>query len=60
MDYVVKYGEKNGYKSVSLEVPGVSQDARHIYEKIGFNKVSAPVDEEDIWGGLTYMKKKLN
>ena len=41
---------------VTLEVPGSSPDARHIYEKLGFKEVSSPNrDVNDSWGGLTNM-----
>ena len=60
MDYVVNYGTKNNYKSLTLEVPDISPDARHIYEKHGFKvDTSTAHEEDDVWGGLTYMKRKL-
>lgn len=58
MDYAVKYSKQNGYKTVSLEVPGSSPDARHIYEKHGFvtdNKIGS---KNDVWDGLTSMKRR--
>lgn len=61
MDYVVKRSKQNGYKTVSLEVPGHSPDARHIYEKHGFKEVkntNLKTHEDDIWGGLTAMKRQ--
>lgn len=58
MDYVVKYSMKNGYKSVSLEVRTSSPDARHIYEKHGFVADSRVSDKDDIWEGLTSMKRQ--
>lgn len=56
-----KYARKNGYKQITLEVPGNSPDARHIYEKIGFKEVGILSTPEDdiIWDGLTAMKKIL-
>lgn len=61
MDYVVNYAQKNNYKSLTLEVPETSPDARHIYEKHGFqvDKSSKSSTEDDIWGGLTAMKRKI-
>lgn len=58
MDYVVKYGESNGYKYATLEVPGTSPDARHIYEKVGFEEDGMET-QDDIWGGLTRMRKRF-
>lgn len=51
---------KKGFKKLTLEVPGISPDARHIYEKMGF-KVTKEASEEDrlndpTWGGLTEME----
>lgn len=46
-------------KQLTLEVPGISPDARHIYEKQGFEVVGQISDEDDVWGGLTSMKKNL-
>lgn len=48
-----------GFKEFTLEVPGISPDARHIYEKLGFKETEILSDEDDIWGGLTKMVLKL-
>lgn len=60
MDYVVKYADKNNYKTMTLEVPGSSPDARHIYEKHGFQVDNSKVsDTDDVWDGLTAMKRRV-
>lgn len=60
MDYTIGYAEKNGYKTMTLEVPGSSNDARHIYEKHGFKIDRARKSTNgDIWDGLTAMKRKM-
>lgn len=47
-------------KQVTLEVPGDSPDARHIYEKLGFKEVrTISNDPDDAWGGLTSMRLNL-
>lgn len=48
-----------GFKQMTLEVPGNSPDARHIYEKQGFVAGKRISSTDDVWGGLTEMKKKL-
>jgi ribosomal protein S18 acetylase RimI-like enzyme len=48
-----------GFKQMTLEVPGNSPDARHIYEKQGFVAGKQISSDDDVWGGLTKMKKKL-
>ena len=48
-----------GFKQMTLEVPGNSPDARHIYEKQGFVAGKRISSEDDVWGGLTKMEKKL-
>ena len=53
------YARKSGANQMTLEVPGDSPDARHIYEKQGFEVVGRISSEDDIWGGLTAMRKKL-
>ncbi len=58
MDYVISYGKKNNYDYVTLEVPDDSPDARHIYKKKGFVE-GKRASEDDVWGGLTEMKRKL-
>nr|DAM93520.1 MAG TPA: acetyltransferase domain containing protein [Caudoviricetes sp.] len=58
MDYVVKYSMRNGYKTISLEVPTSSPDARHIYEKHGFVADRKVSDQDDVWEGLTSMKRQ--
>lgn len=53
------YARKSGATQMTLEVPGDSPDARHIYEKQGFKVVGQISSDDDVWGGLTAMKKKL-
>ncbi len=56
------YARNSGAKQMTLEVPGKSPDARHIYERQGFKEVgvlSTP-DDDFVWGGLTAMVKKFN
>ena len=59
MNGIVDYAKKNGYKQMTLEVPGDSPDARHIYEKLGFKAAEQISDEDDVWGGLTKMRLQL-
>lgn len=52
------FGKQAGFKKMTLEVPGNSPDARHIYEKLGFKK-TGEVDNgnnDPVWGGLTKME----
>lgn len=58
MNDVLKKGSELGVSKVTLEVPGISPDARHIYEKIGFKKNKRISNEDDVWGGLTSMTYK--
>jgi len=55
----INYAKENGYKYMTLEVPGNSPDARHIYEKNGFIAVKQISSSDDVWGGLTSMRKDL-
>lgn len=55
----ISWAKDNGYEKMTLEVPGDSPDARHIYEKLGFKVVEQLTDEDDIWGGLTAMELDL-
>lgn len=59
MSSVEKFAKDNGLKQITLEVPGDSPDARHIYEKQGFIAGEQISSEDDVWGGLTKMSKKL-
>jgi len=52
-------GKELGVKKMTLEVPGISPDARHIYEKQGFRVTQEPKSTKDIWGGLTTMEKEV-
>lgn len=56
MDSIIDFAKKRGFKQVTLEVPGESPDARHIYEKKGFKEVGSVSADDDVWGGLTAMK----
>jgi RimJ/RimL family protein N-acetyltransferase/2'-5' RNA ligase len=49
------FGKQQGFKRMTLEVPGNSPDARHIYEKMGFKVTKEAEDTDDFWGGLTEM-----
>lgn len=46
-------------EKITLEVPGNSPDARHIYEKLGFKVTGHLGDKDDIWNGLTVMELTL-
>lgn len=58
MQAVVDHAKKQGLDRVTLEVPGVSPNARHIYESLGFEATKV-LSEQDAWGGLTAMELKL-
>jgi ribosomal protein S18 acetylase RimI-like enzyme len=53
-----------GLKKMTLEVPGISPDARHIYEKMGFkvteDQSGGTKGTNNVWGGLTHMEKALD
>ena len=61
MNTIINMAKDNNFKKITLEVPGSSQNARHIYEKLGFKETQGgpTADEDDIWGGLTYMTLDL-
>lgn len=60
MKAVTEYARQTNCKSVTLEVPGTSPNARHIYEKLGFKAEETPfTDTDDVWGGLTRMRLDL-
>ena len=59
MRQMIKYSAESGYTRITLEVPGNSPDAYHIYEKLGFKITGKSTDKDNIWGGLTYMELKL-
>lgn len=52
----VQHAKASGHKRITLEVPGNSPDAKHIYEKFGF-KSTGVIDggDGDLWGGLENM-----
>ncbi len=61
LNWVIQFAKDKGYKVLTLEVPGISPDARHIYEKLGFKEVrqiTSP-DEDTYWGGLVGMRLML-
>lgn len=62
MDGVVKYAKNNGIEKLTLEVPGKSPDAKHIYTKFGFKETGQVTSaaENPMWGGLTSMELILN
>ena len=68
MKAAIQIAKDTGANTVTLEVPGSSPDARHIYEKLGFKEVESPDREvespdrevDDVWGGLTNMRLDLD
>lgn len=59
MRAVVDHAKKQNLDRVTLEVPGISPNARHIYESLGFKAKGLISDEDDMWGGLTAMELDL-
>ena len=60
MKGAINYAKKTGMEKVTLEVPATSPNARHIYEKLGFEAKGAVTGNEDLfWGGLTRMELDL-
>ena len=59
MKAVVDHAKKQNLDTVTLEVPGISPNARHIYESIGFKAKGKISDDDDSWGGLTAMELNL-
>lgn len=55
MRTIVEDARNQGMKYITLEVPTISPNARHIYEKIGFKATGTLGSEDDVWGGLTKM-----
>ena len=53
------FAKAEGFKRMALEVPGISPDARHIYEKFGFKEVGKQTGADDFWGGLTIMERRF-
>lgn len=60
MKDTIQYAKDKGYRQITLEVPGNSPDARHIYEKLGFKAGEKISDDDDVWGGLTKMRLQLD
>ena len=56
---VSDFAKAEGFKRMTLEVPGISPDARHIYEKFGFKEVGKTDGADDFWGGLTIMERRF-
>jgi ribosomal protein S18 acetylase RimI-like enzyme len=54
MQGAVEFGKQEGFSKLTLEVPGNSPDALHIYEKLGF-KAGKSLGDDPVWGGLTEM-----
>lgn len=56
-----EHGQATGRKRMVLEVPGISPDARHIYEKMGFKPTGVTQGtKDDVWGGLTQYEYKFH
>lgn len=61
MKGAIQYAKQTGCKHVTLEVPAISPNARHIYENLGFKPTGEILgDSDDAWGGLTKMRLDLD
>ena len=62
MKKAIDIAKKEHRDKVTLEVPGISPDARHIYEKLGFKDMGGykNYNPRDMWGGLTRMELDLH
>ena len=60
MKNVLDYAREAGNEKFTLEVPGDSPDARHIYEKQGAVALKKISNDDDVWGGLTAMEVRLH
>ncbi len=62
MKNVTEYAKEAGNEKITLEVPGNSPDALHIYEKNGFKAVKqlTTASNDPAWGGLTAMELDLS
>lgn len=59
MNAAIYSAKKQNLDKVTLEVPGHSPDALHIYKKLGFKETKQITSKNDIWGGLTKMELDL-
>lgn len=55
----IDFAKSQNMKKMTLEVPGNSPDALHIYEKHGFKTIKVLSSANDVWGGLTSMELDL-
>jgi RimJ/RimL family protein N-acetyltransferase len=60
MKSTIELGPTLGVKKLTLDVPGLSPDARHIYENQGFKVTNEATKTNDMWGGLTTMEYKYD
>lgn len=59
VEAAISFAKSQDMTKMTLEVPGNSPDARHIYEKYGFTSVDKISSDGDVWGGLTSMELDL-
>jgi len=61
MKAAIEYAKKSGATKMTLEVPGTSPNAKHIYEKMGFESTGEFLgDTNDVWGGLEKMELRFD
>ena len=60
MKGAIQFAKDQKLKTVTLEVPGHSPDAKHIYEKLGFKDIKVLTVDDKVWGGLTSMRLDLD
>lgn len=54
MKSAIEYAKNSGATKMTLEVPGTSPNAKHIYEKMGFESTGEFIgDTNDVWGVRT-------
>jgi len=57
LDFLIDYAKQLGYMEISLGVDKTNKNARHLYEKKGFNTII--FDGEDEYGKYVKLLKKL-
>ncbi len=58
--WCIDLAKELGFKKIELEVPGNAPDARHIYEKLGFNETGEVRELDNTsWNGLSRMRMKV-
>lgn len=59
MEFVEQFAKEHGSERITAEVVGHTPQINHLVDKMGYVRLEQISGDDDIWGGLTRIEKKM-